>query len=607
VRRIAFALACLVGLGEDALDASPIASRVTAQNEIAATSIRELAVVADEDDDDEDGVPDGAQEDDVPLEDLRSLLVPARTSIGVEGPLRLFDGARAETQIRAGSRERRVGVQGTAAGRGAIVLEGPSGSHRIETRVVAVRMLRGPAGRRVRPEAEAIGLSHHVTNDAALPREFRWDGTTGDVDAVRVEIEGVDADDVQVSLASAGVHGQAGDRRTLSARRDRAEQSHRSEWIRLVGDAVDSHAPGIGHRTLRVGLRDRVDVAIATASGVLSQTFRVGVPGDRGTSDAALLGRLRIRVLNVTPGGHPSVGSTEEGAIAFGREQVRIANEIWLQCFVGFGDPREADVAVVDPPPPAMIAVAESDGLPALGGGEIRFTAGSTPIGPIATRPGASPVSTALDVAAALARAGFDARVTENPPTELGAGPSADIVVRDARGFVTLSAAETSIGTDGRQRVEIAGVDLRDGLYEFDNMNASAGSLEERALIKLLMDDDPGTVDVFIVNRFAAGTRQGEAFIESDGGSIVNALVLDRNGIRAEREAWTIAHELGHVLLDQPYHPDNVGPDRPWLLMDADTTLGLVTGPKRLTWDECHRARSRSGPTATPALLTPAP
>lgn len=599
MRRIAFVLACLVGLGEDALD-----ERALAQNEIAATSIRELVVVADEDDDDDDGVADGAQNGEVPVEDLRSLLVPARTSIAAEGPLRVFDGARAQTQIRAGARERRIGVQGTASGRGAIVLEGPSGSRRIETRVVSVRVLRGPEGRRVRPERDGIGLSHHVTNDAALPREFRWDGTTGDVDAIRVEVEGVDADEVEVSLASAGVHGQAGDRRTLSARRDRADQSHRSEWIRLVGDAVDSHAPGIGHRTLRVGLRDRVDVAISTASGVLSQTFRVGVPGDRGTSDAALHGRLRIRVLNVTPGGQPSVGSTEEGAIVFGREQVRIANEIWLQCFVGFGDPRDADVAVVDPPPPAMLAIAESDGLPALGGGEIRFTAGSTAIGPIATRPGASPVSTALDVAAALARAGFDARVTENPPTELGAGPSADVVVRDSRGFATLSATGP-VTTDGRQQVEIAGVDLRDGLYEFDNMNASAGSLEERALIKLLMDDDPTTVDVFIVNRFAAGTRQGEAFIESDGGSIVNALVLDRNGIRAEREAWTIAHELGHVLLDQPYHPDNVGPDRPWLLMDADTTLGLVTGPKRLTWDECHRARSRSGPTATPALLRP--
>jgi hypothetical protein len=117
------------------------------------------------------------------------------------------------------------------------------------------------------------------------------------------------------------------------------------------------------------------------------------------------------------------------------------------------------------------------------------------------------------------------------------------------------------------------------------------------------MDSDPSTIELFVVNRFTAGTRQGEAFIESDGNAIVNAVVLDRNGVRQEREAWTQSHEVGHILLDQPFHPDNVGPDRPWLLMDADSSQGLVTGPKRLTWDECHRVRTRSGVHARPALL----
>jgi hypothetical protein len=581
VRRLGLGLACALVSSE---------APALAENEIDPFAIRELAIVADEDDDDENGVADAQQSDAIPPEDLRGLLVPARASIAVEGPLRLIEGRTTGTALRASARARRVFVQGTGPGRGAIVLEGAE-SHRIETHVLSIRLLRGSNARRVRPEAEGVGLSHHVTNDAALPRELRWDGETGDPDAIRVEVEGASGDRVQLSLTSSGVHGQVPERRGAAATRDRPDRAHRSEWMRLVGDEIDSHAPGIGHRTLRVGLRDRVEVALSTATGLVSQTFRVGRPGSRGTPDAALVGRLRIRILNSIAGGQPAVGGDEAGALAFGREQVRIANEIWLQCFVGFGDPREADVAVADPPPAALLAIAESDGLPALGGGEIRFVAGSTAIGPIATRPGASAVSTALDVAHALERAGFDARVTENPPTELGAGPSADVIVRDARGFVALSEAPgVPTSTDGRQQVQIAGVDLRDGLYEFDNMNASGGSLEERALIKLLMDDDPTTVDVFIVNRFAAGTRQGEAFIESDGGSIVNALVLDRNGIRAEREAWTIAHELGHVLLDQPYHPDNVGPDRPWLLM----------------WDECHRARARSGPAAVPALLRPA-
>ena len=48
------------------------------------------------------------------------------------------------------------------------------------------------------------------------------------------------------------------------------------------------------------------------------------------------------------------------------------------------------------------------------------------------------------------------------------------------------------------------------------------------------------------------------------------------------------------MLLDQPFHPDNVGPDEPWRLMDSDGALPLVTGPKRLTAVECARARHHS-------------
>jgi len=38
--------------------------------------------------------------------------------------------------------------------------------------------------------------------------------------------------------------------------------------------------------------------------------------------------------------------------------------------------------------------------------------------------------------------------------------------------------------------------------------------------------------------------------------------------------------------------------------MDADNSLGLVTGPKRLGWDECHRVTQMSGADQVPALLS---
>jgi hypothetical protein len=305
------------------------------------------------------------------------------------------------------------------------------------------------------------------------------------------------------------------------------------------------------------------------------------------------------------PRGSPVVGTDDASALAIAREQVAIANEVWIQCFIDFGRPEDADVALVDPPPPALLAIGDGDGLPAVGGGVIRMRVEGRAIRPVTTRARATPVQTALEVAEAIRAAGFRARVTENAAAEFGAGRSADVVVRTVQGQLARIEQDGTLplSSDPRQSARIGLVDLADGITEFDNMTAASGTLEERALLKTVGDDDPTTIDIFVVNRFALGTRQGEAFIEGDGGAIVNMLILDRNGVRQQREAWTQAHEIGHVLLNQPYHPDNVGPDRPWLLMDADNSLGLVTGPKRLGWDECHRADIESGPRAVPALL----
>ena len=46
-----------------------------------------------------------------------------------------------------------------------------------------------------------------------------------------------------------------------------------------------------------------------------------------------------------------------------------------------------------------------------------------------------------------------------------------------------------------------------------------------------------------------------------------------------------------------------MGPDRPWLLMDADASLGTVAGPKRISTEECARIRSRNGPDAPSPLM----
>jgi hypothetical protein len=286
------------------------------------------------------------------------------------------------------------------------------------------------------------------------------------------------------------------------------------------------------------------------------------------------------------------------------RQQLETANEIWLQCDLSFGPPAEISMEVVDPPAPCLLSVADDDGLPARGGGEMRFRVGAQSVGPIATRSGASPLSTAREIAAALNRLGLYAAVSENLATRSGAGPSADVLIRHKDGTCAGITAEPDapLSSDARQSLRVGAVDLSDGLQEFDNISAQVGSLEERALIKPLSDDDPGSIDLFVVDHFSAATRQGEAFIADPVAPIVNTVVIDRNGLRHLPLAWTLAHELGHVLMNDPLHPDNVGPDRPWLLMDADSGRGTVDGPKRLREEDCARVREAARTARVPLL-----
>jgi len=464
-------------------------------------------------------------------------------------------------------------------------------------------------------ERDVLAISRNVTNDATLPRSTAWATTSpADPDNLRIELLEPSSRALTITASLESIDHATGAVRArlagITLTRPSADVAFRSAFVRLVSDAMDAEAPGVSDRVLRVALGDDVRAVYTGEAGRAAvATVRVGVRLDAGAPSAILYGRLRVRVLRRTPRGVPVVGTSDVNALEIARAQVAIANEAWAQCGITFGDPRVADVAVVDVPTTALLAVADLDGLPAAGGGTIRLTVAGRAIRPLTTRAHERPLGTALRIADAIRALGFRAEVFENVQTELASGRSADVVARARDGTPLSIAADATapLSTDARQTLTLGRVDLDDGLQEFENMTAVAGTLEERALIRLLADDDPRTVDIFLIDRFTGNTRQGEAFIEGDGGSIANVLFLDRNGVRQEREAWTQSHELGHVLLDQPFHPDNVGPDRPWLLMDADSSLGLVTGPKRLTLDECLRARVESGPGAVPELLSVQP
>jgi len=259
---------------------------------------------------------------------------------------------------------------------------------------------------------------------------------------------------------------------------------------------------------------------------------------------------------------------------------------------------------VIDPPPPHLIAIGDDLGLPATGG-EIHFRVEKHEIAVSIAR-GTTPSGAADEIAHAIEHVGLVTVVSPNSRIAPGASGSVDVSVRRRDGH--LVAVEPSItgaplSTDASLVVRIGSVDLSDGLQHFGDMDSVAGTLEERTLLKARTDADPRAVEVVVIPLFAGGGRIGESFIASDLSSVRDAVILDRAGIRARRSSLTLAHELGHVLMDLPGHPDDYGIDTPTLLMDSDGSDASPFGPRRLTLDECARVVRQAGPKARLPLL----
>ena len=581
----------------------------------------------DDDDDDDDGVPDGQQapreaDDDRVRIELRGVGA-GPVAVAAQGGLRVRVGQTWASQatvtpVRGVATVELLGVEASAAADDAsLELTAAGRTWRVGVTVVAVGLLRGDLGR-LYAHRDAAMPSRHVTNDDTLPRSAAWGEASTDLHNLRAEVwdPGAAAAPVvrweSVGTAASFATEPAAPRGAIDGAvlaRPTAEDPWRSGFVRLVGDDIDLRAPGVSSQVLRVALRDRVRVRYRRAgvAGEASTDLRVGRPGREDGPLAARTLRARVWIPRDRPslqGGRALVGGSDADAVELGRRQVAIADEVYAQCAITWGDPARADVRVVDPPAPAMLAFGEGHGALASGG-VLRVRVDGVALPELRTLPGWRPVDGAVAFAALLRSRGYTGHVTMNLRTTFGAGPSADVVVRDRAGRLAVLSLVPGVplSTDARQGAALGVVDFSDGITEFSNQNSGTGTLEERALLKPLLDDAPATLTMVLVNRFTHGTRIGEAFVRNDGGSLGNAFLVDRAGAAAEREAWTQAHEAGHILLDQPWHPDNMGPDRPWLLMDADASLGTVAGPKRLSDEECARIRARNDVSVHDGLL----
>lgn len=372
----------------------------------------------------------------------------------------------------------------------------------------------------------------------------------------------------------------------------------RTPPLRAVGDALDRGHPALRSRSIRAELGGSLQLSSA---GRALLELKVG--GPRQTRFGAierLRAKLRVLVLRARAGGTPALGRNDAEARQLMLREVAAAGGIWAQCGIDLGVSEASAIQVVDPPAARLLTLGCEWGQ-AASGGAIRLRYGRQS-SELATRAGESPSQVAARLTSLLEQARLGVRVFENQRSASAAFATVDLLL----GPNKLEGLELS-STDPTMPLCSAEVDLQDGLSHFGDGDAFAGTLEERALLRALDDGDPRSIEVLVVPSFVREERIGESFIASPGSSLSSTVIIDRQAIRAGARSFALAHELGHVLLGMPGHPDDFGVDQSWSLMDADVADPTIFGPRRLSVADCERALTQSGPNALLPLLEAVP
>jgi hypothetical protein len=564
-----------------------------------------MLVFADRDDDDDDGRPD-AQADPVSgraASDVLWLGSRRVRAARLESPIARFV-AGTKPWSGGGLSPNRLGLQGLSAGRVELELDA------LQHVLSVIEVLALDAG-----DARVDLSRSHAAISRSLP-PFLGENQVGnhDPDALRWVLAGpLEALPDEASLISTRPDG------TPLDRLERIELAaapcppglppkiscRTTTLIRATVDPIDRQHPESSARSLRGEVGGRMTLMVGALKAA---SIRVG--GPRATALGPierLRARVRMHVLRSSRGGMPAIGGDDAGARELARQEVDSASGLWGQCGIHFGLGADIPVFVRDPPPAYLLAVGCELGMPASGG-EVRLLAGGRRVR-LTTRAGQAPAEVAAQLARALTAAGFAPSVSPNPLTGPSALRTVDVLVRRPDGSLAelrVDGAEP-LSSDPSLQVCLGEVELADGLSHFSDADAPAGTIEERALVKAYDDGDPTTVDVFVVPSFAGAGRIGESFIDVPGSSIQNVLILDRAAIRSGARSFALAHELGHILLELPGHPDDFGVDLPSALMDADAADPSIFGPRRLSLAECERALRESGPNAPIPLLEPWP
>ena len=371
--------------------------------------------------------------------------------------------------------------------------------------------------------------------------------------------------------------------------------------LRLVGDGLDRSHPAVSHRSLRAELGGTLRLAAGRQTLV---ELPIGAPRELSAlRGQRLRARLRVLVLRAQKHGAPALGGNEAGARQLMQRELGSAAALWAQCGIDLGQGAKSTIELVDPPTAQLFSVGCGRGA-AASGGALRLQSGERRVA-LETRPGESPIAVALRLSEALKGGRKLPQVFENQRAAGDAVPTADVLLDGARRWQRQG--NEPFSTDATLPLCLGEVDLNDGLSHFGDADAFTGTLEERALLRAFDDGDPRSVEVLVVPQFERGERIGESFIVSPGSSLSSSVIIDRTAIAAGARSFALAHELGHVFLGMPGHPDDFGVDQSWSLMDSDVADDTIFGPRRLSIADCQRALTQSGPSALTPLLESVP
>lgn len=393
-----------------------------------------------------------------------------------------------------------------------------------------------------------------------------------------------------------------------------------SAELRLLSTATDRDHPSRG-AALRVSLAGRVEIRTEPQVSERRAGVELHVVGPSLDADPESLVRrvgvaqLRVHVMRQAAGGSPAIGGGDAAAERLMRREVADTSDLWAQCGVQL---EISSLDVVDPLRTQLLAVGCEQPAAAAGGALELKVAGRQLS--VSWGPGLTPREVTQQIRAGIEQLGFRVAVRGNGRNAFAALEGFDLLVTDKQGHaaplqpVSAQGRDQRVATDPALSICIGAVNLTDGLSHFNDFNASSGTVEERTLLSALEDSDPATIELVVVPSFvqspisaSSGGRIGESFIYTGGSALRNALIVDRAGIRAGSRSFVLAHELGHILLDQPGHPDDFGVDDPGRLMDSDAAEASVFGPRRLIRDECRRLWAQSGPSAPLPLVREVP